>query len=77
MSTSPPLSRSSSGILKHTPHWVWADAGRDHVAGVRQLREYRVSRGRLLLVPIALGAYSIWEPAACSALQRLRPGWPA
>jgi hypothetical protein len=60
MSTSPPLFTVFTGILTHTPHWVWLILAAITLAGVLQLREYRVSRGRLLLLTIALAAYSLW-----------------
>ena len=60
MSSSLPLFTAFAEILKHTPHWVWLILAAITLAGVLQLREYRVSSGRLLLLAIALGAYSLW-----------------
>lgn len=60
MNTSPPLSLVVIGILNHTPHWVWLALAAITLVGLMQLREHRVSRGRLLLASIALGAYSLW-----------------
>jgi hypothetical protein len=60
MSTSLPLFTVFAEILKHTPHWVWLILAAITLAGMLQLREYHVSRGRLLLLAIALGAYSLW-----------------
>ena len=76
MNTSPPLSMVVIEILRHTPHWVWAVLIAITLVGVMQLREHRVSRSRLLLAPIALGAYSMWGASSAFGVAAV-PAWLA
>lgn len=76
MLTSPPLSMVFIAILEHTPHWVWAILAAITAVGVMQLREHRVSRGRLLLAPIGLGAYSLWGASSVFGVAAV-PAWLA
>ena len=76
MLTSPPPSIVLIEILRHTPHWVWAILAAITALGVMQLREHRVSRGRLLLAPIGLGAYSLWGASSVFGLAAV-PAWLA
>jgi len=59
-----PLSIVISEILKHTPSWVWGILAAITLLGVLQLRDHRITRGRLLLAPLGLGAYSLWSAGA-------------
>lgn len=47
-------------IIKHTPGYVWAILGALIVLGAMQLRDHRVTRARLALAPVGLGAFSLW-----------------
>ncbi|HEY6355433.1 MAG TPA: DUF6622 family protein [Burkholderiaceae bacterium] len=76
MNTSPPLSIVIVEILKHTPHWVWLILAAITLAGVLQLRQYRVSRGRLLLIATALSAYSLWGTSSAFGAAAA-PAWLA
>ena len=46
-------------VLRHTPSWVWAVLAAITLLGAWQLRDLRVSRTRLLLLPVGLGAYAL------------------
>lgn len=74
MHTSPPLSVVVVEILRHTPYSVWLILGAVTLLGVMQLREYRVSRGRLLLAAIALSAYSLWSASTLFGAAAV-PAW--
>jgi uncharacterized protein DUF6622 len=76
MQTSPPLSIVLIEIVKHTPQWVWAILATITVVGVMQLRDQHVSRGRLLLAPIGLGAYSLWGASSVYGAAAV-PAWLA
>ncbi|MFI4929431.1 MAG: DUF6622 family protein [Burkholderiales bacterium] len=76
MNTSPPLSIVVVEILRHTPHWVWLILAAITLLGALQLRQYRISRGRLLLAPIALGAYSLWGASSAFGAAAV-PAWLA
>ena len=76
MNTSPPLSIVIVEILRHTPHWVWLILAAITLLGALQLRQYRISRGRLLLAPIALGAYSLWGASSAFGAAAV-PAWLA
>jgi hypothetical protein len=63
-------------ILRRTPVGVWLALAAITVFGALQWRERRVSRTRLLAVPVALAAYSLW--ATCSAFGvAAAPAWLA
>ncbi len=51
-------------IIKRTPIWVWAILAALIGVGLINLRERLYSRTRLVIVPIALGAYSLWGATA-------------
>jgi hypothetical protein len=55
-----PLSIVIVEILKHTPSWVWAVLAAITLLGLLQWRDHRMTRNRLWLAPIGLGAYSLW-----------------
>jgi len=76
MSTEPALSTLIAEILSHTPHWAWAILAAITALGLLQWREHRVSRGRLLLAPLALGAYSLWGATGTFGTAAL-PAWLA
>jgi len=76
MNTNPPLSMVVIEILKHTPNWVWAILAAITLLGMMQLREHRVSRGRLLLAPIGLAAYSLWGTSSVFGAAAV-PAWLA
>ena len=74
MNTSPPLSMVIIEILKHTPPWVWAILAAITLLGLMQLRAHHVSRGRLLLAPIGVGAYSLWGTSSVFGVAAA-PAW--
>jgi len=76
MYTSPPLSMVIVEILKHTPHWVWLVLAVITLVGVMQLRDQRVSRGRLQLAPVMLSAYSLWGASGVFGAAAV-PAWLA
>ncbi len=47
-------------ILSHIPTWVWAILAFILVMGVRQSRDQLMSRGRLLVLPLAWTAFGAW-----------------
>jgi hypothetical protein len=51
-------------ILSHTPTYVWAILAALVVLGSLQLRRQRMSRTRLLVAPVAMGALSLWSVTA-------------
>lgn len=55
-----PLSIVVVEVLKHTPTYVWAILAGLVVLGGMQMRDQVLSRTRVLLLPIALGVYSLW-----------------
>ena len=55
-----PLATVVFEILRHTPGYVWAILAALIAFGIIQLRTYRVTRARLALAPIGLGAFSLW-----------------
>ncbi len=59
MNTSPSSLQIVGMILSHTPVWVWGLLVMLLALGVMYLRERRVSRARLALVPVGLAALSI------------------
>lgn len=59
MQASPPLAVIIVEIIRHTPSWVWAVLAAITLLGAWQLRDLRVSRTRLLLLPLGLGAYAL------------------
>jgi len=63
-------------ILRHTPPWVWLILATITLLGVMQLREHRIPRGRLLIAPIALGAYSLWGAGSAFGAAAV-PAWLA
>ena len=61
MHPAPPLGTVIVAILSHTPGYVWAILAALVVLGSLQLRQQRMSRNRLLIAPIAMGALSLWS----------------
>jgi hypothetical protein len=47
-------------IIKHTPTYVWAILTALIALGGLQLRDHRITRARLALAPLGLGAFSLW-----------------
>lgn len=48
-------------VISHTPPWVWLILVGVTVLGLRQAREYTVSRLRVLIQPAAMGSLSLWS----------------
>ena len=61
MQPATPLGTVIVAILSHTPGYVWAILAALVVLGSLQLRQQRMSRNRLLIAPIAMGALSLWS----------------
>ena len=76
MDTTPPLSTVIPAIVQHTPQRVWLILAAITVLGLMQWRAHRVSRGRLLVAPIALAGYSLWGAISVLGTAAL-PGWLA
>ena len=55
-----PLATVIVEIIRHTPPYVWAILAALVVLGSLQMRDHAVTRARLALAPIGLGAYSLW-----------------
>ena len=64
MRPEPPLAPVVFAILSHTPGYVWAILAALVVLGSVQLRTQRMSRNRLLIAPVAMGALSLWSATA-------------
>ena len=47
-------------IIRHTPPYVWAILLALLALGLMQWRDHIVSRARLAIAPIGLGAFSLW-----------------
>lgn len=60
MPSSMPMLSVIAQVLHHTPVWVWGVLLLLIVLGSSQLRDHRVARLRVALLPISLGAYSAW-----------------
>jgi len=55
-----PLLAVIAPVVSHTPLYVWAILAALIAAGALQWRTLRVSRTRLLVAPLALGAFALW-----------------
>ena len=55
-----PLLAAIGPIVSHTPLYVWAILAALVAAGSLQWRTLRMTRARLLIAPIALGAFALW-----------------
>jgi len=55
-----PLLAVIGAIVSHTPLYVWAILAALIAAGLLQWRTLRMTRTRLLVAPIALGAFALW-----------------
>ena len=64
MPTSMPLFSVILQVIRHTPLWVWGVLALLVVLGSLQLRDERLPRLRVALLPIGLGAYSLWGAAS-------------
>lgn len=64
MPTDLPLTVLVPEIVRHTPPWAWAVLALLVALGLRQMREHAVSRARLTVAPLALGAYSLYGAAS-------------
>lgn len=51
-------------VLRRTPIWVWGVLAAIVLAGALQMRSHVLSRRRVALIPIGLGAYSLWGALA-------------
>ncbi len=60
MPSSLPLLSVIAQVLHHTPAWVWGVLLLLIVLGGSQLRDHRLARLRVALLPVALGGYSAW-----------------
>src|SRR5687767_2557120 len=59
MPTDLPLHLVIAQVLRHTPVWVWVVLGVITALGLRQAADHVVTRRRLAVAPIALGAFSL------------------
>jgi hypothetical protein len=59
-----PLSTVIAQIIQHTPLWVWGILAGLTLLGLLQWRDHEMTRVRLLMAPLGLGAYSLWGAAA-------------
>jgi uncharacterized integral membrane protein len=59
-----PLSIVVVEVVRRTPTWAWAVLAALVVLGSLQLRDHEQSRARLLMMPAALAAWSLWSAAA-------------
>jgi len=59
-----PLSIVIIEVLKHTPAYVWVIVAALIGFGTFQMRDQLIGRARVLLLPVALGAYSLWGAAS-------------
>ncbi len=55
-----PLATVIVEIVRHTPPYVWAILAALVVLGSLQLRDHVITRARLALAPLGLGAFSLW-----------------
>ncbi|MEO7335467.1 MAG: DUF6622 family protein [Caldimonas sp.] len=51
-------------IVRHTPTYAWVILAALVKLGAMQLRDHHISRLRLALAPIGLGAFSLWGATA-------------
>ncbi len=66
------------GVLSHTPLWVWAILAALVMLGLKQSQDHVVSRGRLIVQPLALGLLSLLAATSAFGLQWLPlAGWAA
>jgi hypothetical protein len=59
-----PLSLVITEVLKHTPPYVWGILAALVIFGSLQTRDLVLARVRVLLLPVALGAYSLFGAAS-------------
>ena len=64
MSAELPLFTVIVEVIRHTPLWVWGLLAGIVFAGALQMRHHVLSRQRVALLPIGLGAYSLWGALA-------------
>ncbi|WP_312028306.1 DUF6622 family protein [Aquabacterium sp. J223] len=73
-----PLGNVVGQVLRHTPGWVWALLLALILLGAVQLRRRVLSRGRLMVMPLALGGFSLWGTAsAFGAAPTVLVAWAA
>ena len=60
MLASTPLLAVIAEVVRHTPTWVWVVLALLVVLGGSQLRDHRLPRLSVALLPLGLGAYSLW-----------------
>lgn len=64
-----PLSVVIVEVMRHTPTYVWGILAALVVFGSLQMRDQSIGRTRVLLLPIALGAYSLWGATSTFGLR--------
>lgn len=64
-----PLSIVIVEVIRHTPTYVWGILATLVVLGSLQVRDQSIGRTRVLLLPIALGAYSLWGATSLFGLR--------
>ena len=64
-----PLLSAISMILSHTPTYVWMILAALVVLGALQWRDHVLTRTRLAIAPIGLGAFSLWGATAAFGLR--------
>jgi hypothetical protein len=64
-----PLSIVIVEVLRHTPAYVWGILATLVVFGSLQMRDRSMGRTRVLLLPIAFGAYSLWGATSTFGLR--------
>lgn len=65
-------------VLTHTPIWVWCLLAALLALGLRQTRDHQVSRPRVLLQPLAMGAWSLASASSAFGWQlAVQPAWLA
>lgn len=63
-----PVALVLENIVRHTPVWVWGVLALLVLAGALQMRDHTQPRRRLVMLPLGLGAYSLWGALALTAL---------
>jgi hypothetical protein len=64
-----PLARFVVEVVRHTPAGVWVLLAVLLALGVRQLRAHELGRARVLALPLAMGAFSLWGALSSFGVQ--------
>jgi hypothetical protein len=64
-----PLSRFLVEVVRHTPLGVWMLLAVLVALGLRQLRAHELGRARVLALPLAMGAFSLWGALSSFGVQ--------